>query len=244
MNKFLFLPLVLAATLLGACSNSDDETTPTLPPELKAFECEVGDTISFTFKAFDSWELESNAEWCLLSTDGENFSQSISGVIGSSPVIVKVPYNAPTDEYAELTLTMGDESFVIVNIYPTVANYAYNGNLKVLATGATDYFTSGDTRCEAVFGNAKDALTLKIFGAKFAENMPVTVDITLENIPFTTDGENIVFACHDELVPLVGTLPAPNFSFSEISGSIAGGTLIFEATMTRGKFSYSGTAIE
>lgn len=249
MNKFLFLPLVLAVTLLCACSSSNEETPPTLPPLLKVFECEVGDTISFAFNAFDAWEMESNTEWCLLSTDGEIFSTTINGVVGVSNVTVKVTESAPADGYAELTLTMDGESFVIVNIYPVfgmssdISNSAYSGALRVLAAGAADYFTCEDIRCEVSL-KANDAMTLKMFGAKFAENMPVTVDITLENIPCTIDSGNITFACNDTLVPLVGTLPAPNFSFSEISGSIADGTLTFDATMTRGEFSYSGTAVK
>lgn len=119
---------------------------------------------------------------------------------------------------------------------------AYSGALKVLATGAEDYFDCENVRTEVLF--AGDYMTLKIFGAKFAENMPVTVDITLENIPCTIAGDNVVFTCNDEIIPLVGVLPSPNFAFSAISGTIADGVLTFDAKMTRGEFSYSGRAVE
>lgn len=80
--------------------------------------------------------------------------------------------------------------------------------------------------------------SLDIYKVKFAENMPVEINITIPDIPFNhKDG---TFS-GDSIVPLIGVAPAPAYTFSKIEGCLTDSSLTFSATLTRGTFTFSGT---
>ncbi len=126
---------------------------------------------------------------------------------------------------------------------PPPASTSAIGTLEVLAAGETDIFECENVETEAVVNGERTALDLCIYGAKFAQAMPRPVDITLQNIPCVVTEDAVVFENDRDIVPLVGTLPSPGFTFTKIEGSIdREGNISFNAEMTRGTFTYSGIA--
>ena len=139
------------------------------------------------------------------------------------------------------TLPLGELSFE-GTIVPM-----FSGDMNVLAAGSDKVFTIEDIVCEVETSLDGTSATLFIQGAKFAESMPVAVDIKIENIPCVMRDNGFTFTSTDEIVPLVkmgGVYTAmPDFTFSRIEGEVGGtnnALLGFSATMTRGVFEYSG----
>ena len=70
--------------------------------------------------------------------------------------------------------------------------------------------------------NETKTLTLFINDAKFAPNMPLTIDITIKDIPFTVYGNNKINFQATNTDPYINTetSPAPNYRFATIQGEI------------------------
>ena len=120
----------------------------------------------------------------------------------------------------------------------------FSGAMSVLATGAESPFVNESVRCELLPNDDFTAVDLVMYSTRFAENMPLTVDIKIEALPCELlDGE-IHFGCDETIVPLVRVgnefIPMEAFAFYYIAGVCDGESLSFEAEMTRGEFVYSG----
>lgn len=120
----------------------------------------------------------------------------------------------------------------------------YTGNIQVLATGATEPFTLQDVTCEVVLDDTKKSLDLFVNDVKFAEAMPMAIDITLPGIPCTVVDETVAFSFEGNLIPLVGTVETPAFAFSKIDGVISDSHLNFNSTCTRGIIAFDGKLSE
>lgn len=99
---------------------------------------------------------------------------------------------------------------------------AYVGTLTVDSEVIEDY-TGGlvvgyDFDMDDVKANykvANDLITIELFGVKFAEAMPVTLDIVIPNIP-VKDGEFSI----DSVVPTVAGVPMDKYTMTNVSGEI------------------------
>lgn len=120
----------------------------------------------------------------------------------------------------------------------------FSGAMTVLATDSEVPFVNESVRCELLPNEDFTAVDLCIYSARFAENMPVSVDIKLEAIPCEVIDGKIYFGCEETFVPLVRMgdefIPMEAFSFYDIAGVCDGESLAFEANMTRGEFVFSG----
>ncbi len=118
------------------------------------------------------------------------------------------------------------------------------GAMSVLATDSEVPFVNESVRCELLPNEDFTAVDLCIYSARFAENMPVSVDIKLEAVPCEVIDGEIYFGCEETFVPLVRMgdefIPMEAFSFYDIAGVCDGESLAFEANMTRGEFVFSG----
>ncbi len=110
----------------------------------------------------------------------------------------------------------------------------YNGKLIVNGTYARD-----SVDCKVEFAEDKKSFTLDIYKVKFAEAMSVSIDIAIPGIPATVNGDDVTFS-GDTIVPLIGVVPSPAYTFSSINGEIKEGELKFSAVCTRGLFTFSG----
>lgn len=122
----------------------------------------------------------------------------------------------------------------------------FTGSMNVLATGEEKPFTMDDVLCEVELEDGGALANLFIYGAKFAEGMPVKVDIKLPGVSCRHFNDGYSIAVSDSLVPLVRMgaadfVPMPAFTFTKVSGEVRdAGLLYFDASMTRGVFSYEG----
>ncbi len=122
----------------------------------------------------------------------------------------------------------------------------FNGVLDVMATDSS-MFVCENVVCETVVSHKEGLLDLYIYGAKFAEAMPITIDILLEKIPIVTDNERACSIHARDIVPLIAMpdgiyVPNEAFKFYSLDGVIIeqndGMKLSFSANMTRGTFSF------
>lgn len=124
------------------------------------------------------------------------------------------------------------------------ASGAYTGLMTVLATGAEEPFICEALNCDVQIADDEKSLDLIIYGARFAQNMPVTVDIKLQAIPCVANDGGVEFECVETMIPLVRMgedfVPMEAFAFSRIAGVCADATLVFGASMTRGEFMFEG----
>lgn len=122
----------------------------------------------------------------------------------------------------------------------------FAGSMNVRATGAEKLFTMDEIVCEIEVENGGSLANLCIYGAKFAEGMPMSVDIKLPGVQCLQFYGGYSIAVSDSVVPLVKVMgtdyaAAPAFSFTKLNGEVRdAGTVYFDASMTRGKFSYEG----
>lgn len=246
MKKLLFLPLLVLLAIMPSCSNDDDGKGGVTPPVIKDYVCGIGEGTSFEFTPFTDWKLVSDAEWCLLSLDSLNFSKSIDGKAGANKVYVKVEDTAVEGDIAELTMTMGEDSYVVVCVHPAVKSISYVGELSVFATGSEDSFPCENVVCKVALNDTKSALDLYINGAKFAPNMPLFVDIRVDSIPCSVKDDIISFSKVGNIVPFVKMMgsyvPMDAYTFYNITGEAASDKLLINAELTRGKIYYEGTS--
>ena len=123
--------------------------------------------------------------------------------------------------------TVSDDS--LHNNLPVV--FKFNGELVVNGNYVKENTICGVREMDG------EKFTMNIYKVKFAENMPVEIDITIPGISYNLkDG---TFS-GDTIVPLIGVAPAAAYTFSSIEGNMTDTTLTFSATLTRGTFSFTG----
>ena len=111
----------------------------------------------------------------------------------------------------------------------------YTGRL-IVNNGA---YIKENADCEITFAENGNKLTLNINSVKFAEAMPVTINLSVPEIPCATENGKTIFSGND-IVPMIGVAPAEAYTFSTITGSIENSALEFSAKMTKGSFSFTG----
>lgn len=128
---------------------------------------------------------------------------------------------------------------------PALSDSSYAGELLVGGFAK-------NTVVDVTFNEAASTVDIVINDAKFAENMPLVIDIALRGIPYTSD-ETITFAATD-VVPYINAEPEPvnAYTFATFEGNIVGGRLVLAAKMSEnlapyvaGKvFEFSGEIVE
>lgn len=129
---------------------------------------------------------------------------------------------------------------------------SYKGELKVgdITSGSeSDYFVM-----ESVVSVTKNDSTVDILfnDVKFAERMPVFIDITLKHVSSLSAENNLVFRA-ENVIPFINTDTVPNaeYKFATLHGTIAGNELLFNAKMADElapyvagmEFEFSGTEV-
>ena len=141
--------------------------------------------------------------------------------------------------------TIGFSNALVKPVKPSSPSTSYAGNLSV------DDFVTENVTVKVEKKEATSTLDIFIDNAKFAPAMPVQIDITLKDIPYTSDGR-VEFAAADVL-PFINSEAEPTaaYKFAAVSGVIENGTLNFTAQMAAdlapyvaGKvFVYEGTEV-
>lgn len=119
-NMPMGLISVLALVLMlafNSCKEDENVITPVFP-ELKEASGQPGDTLEIAFNANLDWSIQSTAAWCKF-VNGEFTEATAFGKAGDQTLKVQISeanWNYQTDDLAELTLTIGEESQVIYKI--------------------------------------------------------------------------------------------------------------------------------
>lgn len=129
-----------------------------------------------------------------------------------------------------------------LNILDTISvnkHRKFNGTLVVNGTYVQD-----GTDCEIILEKAPEKVTLNINNVKFAPNMPVSINLTVPDVPLRYLDRDYMEFCGDSIVPVMGSLSAQAYMFESIEGYVKNSELIFDATITgRGSFTFKGMEI-
>lgn len=104
----------------------------------------------------------------------------------------------------------------------------YFGTTTVSAAGVED-FTSQSSNYTLDLDPAKGTAILHVTNARFAEAMPVGMNMDFKGITFSVNGSTVNLEC-DALVPEIGGDPYPAFGISQLKGQfnvVNGATLQF-----------------
>lgn len=151
---------------------------------------------------------------------------------------VELPEVTPSDSIESPEVTPSDSLVEIGTI-----ERPYIGTLDVTALDSTS-FVCQDVVTTLLITPANGSCDIYIKGAKFAEGMPVTVNILLEDIKLEISDNTYTFLETEVITPKVEMpggeyVAMSEYNFSYLSGEISGRNLSFFATMTKGSFSYS-----
>lgn len=96
---------------------------------------------------------------------------------------------------------------------------SFGGTTLVSLVGGSDApEQTSATTYTVTFDLSRRTITLLCKGANFGHGMPVSLNITMRDIPLVVDGERFSFAAGD-LIPYLGEDPYPNAPISDLSGS-------------------------
>lgn len=170
---------------------------------------------------------------CKKTSDGYEISgRNVLPMVGDRPMtdfmMSSVEASLAGDKFVvSATTALGTIGFsnAVINIKPVGGSAkSYKGSLVV-----------GDfTKEDVVIGVTKNGNTVDILlnDVKFAANMPLMLDITLKDIPYTAVDDNLSFAA-ENVAPYMNTEtePAPQYMFAAVNGTVEGSELCFNAKM-------------
>ena len=256
MRKILMLPLIALMALIASCSTDDDGGVMPEPviPVTSVDYYGVAKVAEIELPVRCTVVYNTSAKLCDIKVSGLKFADAmpavnirLAGILCSASASeIEFAMNNLTgvikDKTMEVTATMAMGEFSFKGTVVPV----FSGLMKVLADGTDQLFTLPNTNCEVETSLDGSSANLYIFGAKFAATMPVTVDVKLENIACTVFDGGYSFIASDTIVPFVRMggeyVPMEAYKFYKIKGEVLDrGTLVFDASMTKGAFEYEGT---
>ena len=254
MKKFLFLPFMLFALVLASCSDGSDNAvlksgsfSGALLLENSVInssaECSIsvtGDSVSITLH---SVAFAAGMPAMDIVIPGLKYRAVNGDFIITGNNIIPFVYGTPAPKFTfsslnatvangelELSASMSMGTIGFSSSYkpevPVAGDKSYTGELVV------DDF-SKTTTIDVIFDESASTVDIVINDVKFAENMPMTLDITLKDIAYTytTDG-NVCFS-GENVAPYIGMLETPSdaYTFASVSGTIQGNRLFLSARM-------------
>ncbi len=90
---------------------------------------------------------------------------------------------------------------------------------------ATDDFIKENVRLLATVNKEGTTLDVKMFQVKFAEKMPVTIDMVIPKTEMTRLND-IVFFTADSINPMMGVFPVEKYMVTKLNGYIASDSII------------------
>jgi len=115
-----------------------------------------------------------------------------------------------------------------------------NGNM-VTILGPDSTFTQENVKVKFAQGNGK--ANIEMLGAKFAEKMPLTLDMTIGNVTFTKNEEGITFS-GDSIVPQAMGSDFPRYTITQLEGKITDGYLKMSMICGSSPVKYTGMLIQ
>lgn len=116
----------------------------------------------------------------------------------------------------------------------------YVGTVIADLNDGTPVYTINDVNVELT-SNENGTVDVKMLDVKFAEAMPVSINITAPGITATKTEEGHAFSGKD-IIPLVMGGPNKDYMITSLSGTLIGETLSFEMTSKGYSLTYTGTS--
>lgn len=255
MKKLLFLPLLVMVAMLASCSSDDDNNMPEIDsriftgklllngsPMADGTRCElnvIDESASITLygvqfaPTMPAMDITMPMLACRKSGDGYVINgKNVLPLVGGEPMdeflISAVEASLVGDNFVVSAVTpmgtIGFSNALVTPVKPVGDARSFKGELLV-----------GDFAKEVTIDvkkNVSGTLDIVINDAKFAANMPLTLDITLKDIPFEGGGD-VTFAA-ENVAPYLNTEtdPAPAYTFASVEGRVSGDKLSLNARMS------------
>lgn len=121
-------------------------------------------------------------------------------------------------------------------------DHTYSGKMTV--TYENKDFEQDGIKIDVTFNEDARTLTLLFKQVKFVPQMPVTLDITVPSVSYTSKEDGNIIFSGENIVPLTGKIPYPNFTVTGLSGKISGNPNKMDMSLKFGNYpvKYSGVA--
>ncbi len=161
--------LMVGLAMFPACSGDDKDggVVNITFPELQEIVCGAGETAQVSIDAPADWTLTTSQGWCKFQ-EGDFLDAVVKGHAGNRTLTLAVSadgQNYTSDDVAELTMTMGEESRVVFKV--TRPKKVFN-SLTVKGADGTVYYD----------GEVKAPIVIK--GSGIAENEVVYTSLTVD----------------------------------------------------------------
>ena len=124
-------------------------------------------------------------------------------------------------------------------------NILGNGTYVGTVTVTTPAFEKDDVEVKVTFADDRKTAKIEMFKVKFAETMPVTLDIKIPGVTAKeVSGSDGMSLSGENIIPLVGTNPYPLYTITGLTGTVTASELTLSMTMGAFPTTYSGTAEE
>ena len=112
----IFKSLLLVVAFAIGTTSCQKEIVAEIPGATE-IECKAGDNPTITFTAGDSWQLSSNATWCLFVTSAGNL-QEMAGGAGTHTITLEITDDNNSNKWsnAEITMKMGGNKAIIATV--------------------------------------------------------------------------------------------------------------------------------
>ena len=273
MKKLFLLPLFAFLALFVSCSSSDGDNMPDRYEEVfygkllkdgaiynDDTKCElnvIADMASITIynvgfldgkeitlpnltyvKSGDNYEIK-----------GNNIIAIVGGKVDTSKIFRTVSASLKDGKFVVTAdnedMKIGFSNALQTPVKPADGKKSYKGNLLV-----GDF--EKEVTIDVIIARSASLVDVVMKDVKFAPNMPLVLDITVKEMPYTEEGGVATFAATD-IDPYMNTEQSPSdkYRFSQISGEIKGGSMVLSAKMAdnlapyvAGKeFAFSGTEV-
>ncbi|MCI1784625.1 MAG: calycin-like domain-containing protein [Bacteroidales bacterium] len=123
---------------------------------------------------------------------------------------------------------------------PVVSNAVYSGQLKVTFQGSV--YTTENVVIETTPNTTanKNAMDIKMDKVKFVPQMPVSVDITIPAIEYTTSDDGTITFSGDNIIPTAMGGAYPAYTVTDLTGTIKDGKINMSLKFGSFPTSYSG----
>ena len=119
----------------------------------------------------------------------------------------------------------------------------YKGLLEITKDGTLSYMEP-NADVIATYNAANNSVTLLLKDIKFDDKMPMTLDITLSNIPCTIDEFDDISFNVASIVPTVAGKPYEQFTFTNLKGRVMDIGMDYTANCIGNVIKYYGMAVE
>lgn len=123
----------------------------------------------------------------------------------------------------------------------TTEESSYKGSITVTYSGQ-DFKTDGIVVSVDPDDNGT-TLDIELLKVKFVPQMPVSLDIEIPDVSYTTASDGTISFSAENIVPTCGGVEYPNYTETGLSGSIKNGTLAFSLKFGEFPTSYTGAKI-